>query len=481
MKKSVFLAIAFSLFVSNALVAQDSLWSRFYGHTGNGGVFDSDRGMCGTVASDGGYAIGGVSYAFQGLLSEFWLVRTDSNGDTLWTRNYGTVGFEEAHYLIQTDDGGYVLCGDTKPSGGNYNLYIVRTDSLGDTLWTRSFGSPAGDDKGWAIVQTDDGGFLAVGHGYGSGWDVYMVRLNESGDSLWSKKYGGSHPDAAYGVTQTADGGFALVGQYANDDFGDTDLWLLRVDSLGDTLWTRKYSYSGGWSRGEAIAKTSDGGFVIAGQNWLTLTNVVMLLVRTDSLGNEIWHKEYGGPNIDNAMSLDITSDGGIVAGGQTDSFGGGNKDFYIVRTDSSGDSLWSAVFGHNGIDYCHEIRVDPSGDIMAFGQHHIYGSQDFDYWMIKIADSTAQSGCEYVVGDVNDSDSYNGLDITYGVNFFKGGSDPMCPFGSCSISPCDTFFYCGDVNGSCSYNGLDITYGVAYFKSGPDPIPCPDCPPTGD
>jgi hypothetical protein len=86
---------------------------------------------------------------------------------------------------------------------------------------------------------------------------------------------------------------------------------------------------------------------------------------------------------------------------------------------------------------------------------------------------------CDYVPGDVNGSDSYNGLDITYGVNYFKGGSDPLCPNGSCPIPPCDTFFYCGDVNGSCSYNGLDITYGVSFFKGGSAPINCPDCPPA--
>jgi hypothetical protein len=86
---------------------------------------------------------------------------------------------------------------------------------------------------------------------------------------------------------------------------------------------------------------------------------------------------------------------------------------------------------------------------------------------------------CSYITGDVNGSGSYNGLDITFGVNFFKGESDPMCPFGSCAIPPCDAFFYCGDVNGSCSYNGLDITYGVNYFKGGAGAIPCPDCTPT--
>ena len=90
-----------------------------------------------------------------------------------------------------------------------------------------------------------------------------------------------------------------------------------------------------------------------------------------------------------------------------------------------------------------------------------------------------SRSGCNYVVGDVNGSNNYNGLDITYGVACLKGYSDPLCPLGSCPVSPCDVFFYCGDVNGSCSFNGLDITYGVSYFKGGPGPVPCPGCPPA--
>ncbi|UCE66733.1 MAG: carboxypeptidase regulatory-like domain-containing protein, partial [Candidatus Zixiibacteriota bacterium] len=86
-------------------------------------------------------------------------------------------------------------------------------------------------------------------------------------------------------------------------------------------------------------------------------------------------------------------------------------------------------------------------------------------------------SGCDYIVGDVNGSESYDGLDITYGVNFFKGGSEPICD--SCDCPPHPFFWVCGDVNGSCTYNGLDITYGVAYFKGGPAPNPCADCPPS--
>lgn len=85
-------------------------------------------------------------------------------------------------------------------------------------------------------------------------------------------------------------------------------------------------------------------------------------------------------------------------------------------------------------------------------------------------------SGCEYVVGDANNDSTYNGMDITYGAIYFKGGPAP--PY-SCECTPGNIWHVSGDVNGNCIYNGVDITYGVAYFKGGPDPIPCPDCPPV--
>jgi hypothetical protein len=111
-------------------------------------------------------------------------------------------------------------------------------------------------------------------------------------------------------------------------------------------------------------------------------------------------------------------------------------------------------------------------------GDIYLDSNDPVDSLIIIPVSITVTSGCYYVTGDVNNSGDLNGLDVTYGVSFFKGGSDPMCSFGSCLIPPCDAFFYCGDVNGSCSYNGLDITYGVNYFKGGEDPIPCASCPP---
>lgn len=121
-------------------------------------------------------------------------------------------------------------------------------------------------------------------------------------------------------------------------------------------------------------------------------------------------------------------------------------------------------------------------GTALAFGD--INGDGNLDLAMgqsgtpsvlIFINTNTSSSGCDYVVGDVNGSDNYNGLDITYGVAFFKGAAAPQCP----DCQPCNSWNYCGDVNGSCNYNGLDITYGVAYFKGGAAPVYCEDCPPN--
>jgi len=111
-------------------------------------------------------------------------------------------------------------------------------------------------------------------------------------------------------------------------------------------------------------------------------------------------------------------------------------------------------------------------------GDANINNNDPYSVPVIHFAITAEAGGCDYVVGDVNGSDNYNGLDITYGVNFFKYGS----PVPQCTECPlCPDFYYCGDVNNSCNYNGLDITYGVNYFKYGsPAPQPCDQCPPIG-
>jgi hypothetical protein len=169
-----------------------------------------------------------------------------------------------------------------------------------------------------------------------------------------------------------------------------------------------------------------------------------------------------GGPNRDHQFDLQT---GGVALTADT--------------------TYWLGIMTHFDLAICGQAGWAPTsqqvGSVPLLWSDYfgIYWTDPFGYgYDMAFCLHAGGGGCDYVVGDVNGSDNYNGLDITYGVNFFKYGTpapqcDPDCP-------PCAGWNYCGDVNASCNYNGLDITYGVNYFKYGsPGPQPCPDCPPN--
>jgi len=473
--KSICLTVISIVLLLSAAYAQDTLWTGHYGYTGV-----TELGYCGDVTFDGGFIIGGESSNF--LNGDVWMARCDANGDTLWTRNYGADRWQMAYSVIQTSDSGFIACGEYSVAVGDYDMYVVRIFPDGDTMWTRRFGSPAENDYGREIIQTSDGGFLALGQGYSSNNgsnDLYMAKIDSSGNLSWSKFYGYSGGNEyGYGAMQLPDDGYVITGSYAYAS--TSDLWLLRTDSNGDTLWTRRFDFHGDVDRGDDIELAENGEIVIGGRT-MNAGSMRLLAMKTDSLGNMLWWREFGSSSSDFAESIDKTSDGGFVICGGT---GGYPFDFFVVRIDTDGDSLWAGIYDYDGLagdsDDSFEVRVHPDGTIMVFGYADVQTGTgaDNDCWAVKIHDGALQpSGCDYVVGDANDSGSLNGLDVTYGVNYFKGGAVP--PY-ECECTPGNIWYVAGDVNASCNYNGLDITYLVSYLKGGPDPAPCADCPPAG-
>ena len=227
-----------------------------------------------------------------------------------------------------------MVAGITSSFGaGELDVWLVRTDATGDTLWTRTYGGSS-DDFGFSVQQTADGGFVVAGYTYSFGAgnaDVWLIRTDTNGDTLWTRTYGGNGQDLGHSVQQTADGGFALAGS--------GDAWLIRTDAQGDTLWTRTYSGSG-WAVGRSVQQTADGGFVVAGETNSSGTGSADLwLIRTDANGNTLWTRAYGGPNGDNGWCVQQTSDGGFIVSGTADfgSFGAGHDDVWLIKTDSLG------------------------------------------------------------------------------------------------------------------------------------------------
>ncbi|UCG92998.1 MAG: T9SS type A sorting domain-containing protein [candidate division WOR-3 bacterium] len=284
-------------------------------------------------ASDQGYVIAGYSETFGGGGKNMYLIKTDSSGQAEWTRTYATPLMDVAYAFCETPDSGYIFIGyKNGPSGWvKGDLWILKTDATLDTIWTREYGG-AGEDYGVTIQQTLDGNYIIAGitSSFGAnGKNVWIVKIDSNGDTLWTKVYGNNLEDVGYGVCSTSDGGYIVTG-YINGTGQWTagDLWLLKTDANGDTLWTKVYG-TGGEDFGFDVYETPDGGYVVAGR----YANDMWLL-RTDASGDTIWTAKYGGGGVESALALGMTSDGGYIIGGYTTSFGFGANDFWIIKTE---------------------------------------------------------------------------------------------------------------------------------------------------
>jgi hypothetical protein len=151
-------------------------------------------------------------FAFVLLLAVVRIAVAQPNPDTLWTRTYGVSGHEGAYSIQQTTDGGYVVAGTTWDSIDYRDFYVVKIDGQGDTLWTRTYGNSL-DDFVWSIQQTHDGGYVIAGvTGYGSVWHRYVVKTNSQGDTLWTRTYQGLRDGGGTSILQTEDGGYLIAG-----------------------------------------------------------------------------------------------------------------------------------------------------------------------------------------------------------------------------------------------------------------------------
>jgi hypothetical protein len=339
--------------------APDTLWTRTYGDR-----LDSDYAYSVWPTPDAGYIIAGTTKPFGAGDEDVYLMRTDSNGDTLWTRTYGGAGDDQGRSVQRLPGGGYIIGGWTESFDGGYgDFYLIRTDSNGDTLWTRAYGGER-SDYGYCVDQTPDGGYIIGGYASSFGAidaDAYLVRTDANGDTLWTRTYGGANHDECQSVRHTLDGGYISVGSTSSFGAGGYDVYLVKTDANGDTLWTKAIG-GGSADRGYSVDLTSDGGYIIAGYTGSFGAGASdIYLVRTDADGDTIWTRTYGDSASDVAYSVRQVSGGGYIIAGYTNSFGAGSRDVYLLRTDALGNPLWTRTFG--GIQADHGRSVETTGD----------------------------------------------------------------------------------------------------------------------
>jgi hypothetical protein len=311
------------------------LWSKTFG----GGRVDYANSIQKTT--DGGYIIAGDTQSFGAGLFDAYLIKTDEFGNHQWSKTFGGSYIDSAASIQQTSDGGYIIAGNIGAGRyGRYDAYLIKTDEFGNHQWSKTFGGSS-YDYARSIQKTTDGGYIIAGDtiSFGAGLaDAYLIKTDEFGNHLWSKTFGGSNNEIAYSIQQVSDGGYIIAGYTQSFGAGGLDAYLIKTDEFGNHQWSKTF----GGSNNEiaySIQQISNGGYIIAGYTGsFGAGGRDAYLIKTDEFGNHQWSKTFGGSSYDRARSIQKTTDGGYIIAGNTMSFGAGLADAYIIKTDEHGN-----------------------------------------------------------------------------------------------------------------------------------------------
>ncbi|MBN2379119.1 hypothetical protein JXM67_04895 [candidate division WOR-3 bacterium] len=356
-------AIVFLLSTSTV----DAGWSRTYGGEGY------DWGKCVEQTSDGGYIITGLSATYGIIYERFWVIRTDANGDTLWT-DILCAGCGEC--VQQTNDDGYIAVGVIQEYTEfvDSNIWLLKFNSLGDTVWTRTYG---GDTIDYAkeVRQTSDGGYIIVGNTYsfGAGWtDVWLLKTDSLGDTLWTRIYGSSEIDLGLWVEETSDGGYIVAG---TTGYSFTMGWVIKFNADGELQWENSQMRHF-MTVCTCVKEVSGDKLVVAGcdQN-------MPVLVGLDKEGYPEWVNYYGENGERYLVAMDKTNDGGFIVTGRNGLNRWDESNIWLTKTDSIGNKEWTRIFGGEGYDQgCYVRQTDDGGYIIVGEKDTTYG----DLWLIK-------------------------------------------------------------------------------------------------
>ncbi|MBK9097587.1 MAG: T9SS type A sorting domain-containing protein [bacterium] len=362
------------------------------------GGYNSERGIVMDKTNDGGIIIGGSTESFNAS-QDMYVIKLDSLAFIEWSKVYNSPGMiDRIHGIKQIPAGGYYLSGYIEGGYGFLDQIMMKIDASGNIIWAKNFGGQEADELRQLSI-TSDGGMVAAGYNasFGVGAkEVQVLKLSSNGNIEWAKTYGTPYEDFNLSIIVSSDGNFVLAG--AVDITGSYGIrpTLIKMDPLGNIIWAKYYSgYNEDWGRD--LVETPDGGYLIVG---ITTSFSVgfsndIYLIKTDSMGNVLWAKSYGGPGEDIAYGAELTHDGKYIIVGHTTSSGFGGYDGLLMKVDSDGNLEWFRTYGGYSTDYLNDVLETQDYGFLALGKRASNTLGNDDIYLIK-TDENGYSNCAF-------------------------------------------------------------------------------------
>lgn len=456
--------------IDECITSPSLVWQKCLGGTA------TDFSQAIQPTADGGYISASMTSSnngnvtgFHGGTFDWWIVKTDATGNIQWQKAIGGTGNEQNYNIQQTTDGGYIISGITNSNdgnvsgnhGGSYDAWVVKLDGAGNIVWQKCLGG-SNDDQLFAIHQTNDGGYIAVGttnsnNGdittatHGASYDTWLVKLNSAGTIVFQKVLGGTSTDEGYNVKQTSDGGYIIESfSYSNDGdcagsgyHGDMDIWVTKTDAIGTIQWQKSFGGTGTDFSYEII-QTADGGYMFVGNTSSNNGDVSGnhggpndgWVVKLNSAGALSWQKCFGGTGSDYISSVRQMPNGNYLFGGGTGSNNGdvsgnhGGSDVWALLVVPNSSIIWQKTFGGSGdegMGYAGSLQQTINGNYFLGGTTTTLGTNGdvsgnhggYDAWVVKFTTIAAASTSTTTASVCSDALPY----VWNGNNYLTSGN----------------------------------------------------------
>ncbi|NQU28836.1 MAG: T9SS type A sorting domain-containing protein, partial [Candidatus Marinimicrobia bacterium] len=400
------------------------IWETTFGDTAG------DYGLAADACVDGGFIIAGLTHSYGAVGGDALLIKTDSMGNEEWLTTLGGDSSDYCFSVKQTNDQGFILTGSTISTGaGGGDVWLIKTDPNGSEEWSKTFGG-TGYERGYSVALTHDGGFIISGitDSFGSGdTDLWLIKTDSYGNEEWNRTFGqDASADVGYCVQPYYADGYVVVGHSDTLGNGGGDLWLIKTDNDGNEVWSRTFGGTD-YDDGYSVKVTSDSGFVMAGRTYISDGNSDAWIIKADSEGNEEWINYYGGDEYDRAYSIIETQDDGYLFTGYSSSYGDGDSDAWLVKTDSQGNEELNQTYGGSGSDNGRSVLQTSMGDYVVAGYSTSFGNGSADFYLLKVSGTHTPSSVIHVAiwGNDNSGDGSEGnpfATIQHGIDVANDG-----------------------------------------------------------